>query len=239
MSVDHTRNIIELRDVGFAYGDQPVLQHVNLDIHRGDYLGIVGPNGAGKTTLLRIILGLLQPTTGTVRLASTRIGYVPQKATNVDESFPVTAKEVALMGTFARRGLFARSTAEDREAVRKALEETGMWGLRDRLIGDLSGGQQQRVFIARALAGDPEVIFLDEPTAGVDPAAQADFYQLLRRLNRNRGLTLVFVSHDIDAIARESMHIACVDGGLTFHHSFDDYLKDCAPGAVHPHHHHE
>lgn len=206
-----------MRDVSFSYGEHEVLEKIDLDIHRGDYLGVVGPNGAGKTTLLKIILGLLKPSSGSVKLMG-KVGYVPQKATNFDTNFPATAYEVVLMGTYPQRGLFARVTDTDRANARKALEEVDMWEYRNRLIGKLSGGQQQRVFIARALAAEPEIIFLDEPTSGVDQKAQADFYHLLKRLNEKNGLTLVLVSHDIEAAKHDSMHIAHVNKTLTYHY---------------------
>src|SRR5258708_5134679 len=166
---DHTQNIIEVNKVSFSYDGQEVFKDINLTIHRGDYLAIVGGNGSGKTTLIKIILGLLEPTSGSVRLFARdikdfkewpKIGYVPQKATNFDSNFPATVEEAVLMGRYARRGLFRRITNEDREKTRQALEKVDMLVFKDRLIGDLSGGQQQRVFIARALATEPEVLFL-------------------------------------------------------------------------------
>ncbi len=172
-TVNHGENIIEVQNVSFSYNGHEVLKDINLAIHRGDYLGLVGGNGSGKTTLIKIILGLLKPTSGTIKLFGknitdfkdwSKIGYVPQKATSFDVNFPATVREVVLMGRYGRRGLFHRVAQEDRDRAREALEQVEMWQHRDRLIGDLSGGQQQRVFIARALATEPEVIFLDEPT---------------------------------------------------------------------------
>lgn len=232
-SVDHAKKIVELRDVSFAYGAASVLKDINLDIHQGDYLGIIGPNGAGKTTLLKIMLGILTPDTGTVKLFGvsidsfrdrSKIGYVPQKTAAIDSNFPASVEEVVLMGRYAKRGLFHSVTDEDRELTRTALREVGMLGQRARLIGDLSGGQQQRVFIARALVCRPEIIFLDEPTIAVDQKTQDEFYSLLRSLNRESGLTLVLVSHDIAVITREVMHIACIDTTLTYLGSPQEFL---------------
>lgn len=243
--IDHSKNIIELKNISFSYGQGEVLKDVNLEIHQGDYYGMVGPNGAGKTTLLKIVLGLLAPTQGEVKLFDTpisefrdwwRIGYVPQKATNFDVNFPATVYEVVLMGRYARRGLFKRLTAEDKEITEKSLEQVGMLEFRDRLIGDLSGGQQQRVFIARALAGRPEVIFLDEPTASVDRHIQKEFYALLKKLNNELGLTLVLITHDIEIISKEAMHIACVDRTLTCHSTPEDFLKESQSTISHHHH---
>lgn len=224
MQLDHTENIIELEDVSFAYpGDDAVVRNVTLQVHRGDYLGVIGPNGGGKTTLLKLMLGLLKPTRGTVRLFGRdvrefrewyKIGYVPQKATNFDKHFPATAEEVVAMGTYGRRGLFHGSTAQDRERVSRALQHVQMFDFRRERIGDLSGGQQQRIFIARSLAADPEVVFLDEPTVGVDTNAQEEFYRLLRKLNRDLQLTLVLVSHELNIVSQESTEVACINGDL-------------------------
>jgi zinc transport system ATP-binding protein len=233
--VDHTVNIIEVRDVSFSYGAVEALKSITLDIHRGDYLGMIGPNGAGKTTLIKIMLGLIKPDTGNIKMFGqdiehfrdwSKIGYVYQKTTSFDINFPATVQEVVLMGRYPRRGLLRRLTKSDRQFAREALEQVNMWPLKDRLIGDLSGGQQQRVFIARALASQPEVIFLDEPTTGVDLKAQDEFYALLRKLNREFGMTLILVTHDVERIYQEAMHIACVDHILVCHSSPEEFLKE-------------
>ncbi|OIO33574.1 MAG: zinc ABC transporter ATP-binding protein [Candidatus Yonathbacteria bacterium CG_4_10_14_3_um_filter_47_65] len=227
-------NIIELHDIAFSYGEREVLGGISLDVPYGDYLGVVGPNGAGKTTLLKIILGLLKPSRGSVMLFGTdiknlksrsRIGYVPQKATNFDADFPATVYEVVLMGRYASRGLFHRIVESDRQFVKRALEDVDMWGFHDRLIGDLSGGQQQRVFIARALATQPDVMFLDEPTIGIDRRAREDFYDLLKKLNDGSGIALVLISHDIKMVTKHAKHIACINRDLTCHLSTEDFVK--------------
>ncbi len=243
-TVDHTENIIEVENVSFFYGKTEVFRDINLTIHRGDYLGLVGGNGSGKTTLLKIILGLLTPSSGSVKLFGEdlknfkdwqKIGYVPQKATSFDVNFPATVFEVTLMGRFGRRGLFHAVTKGDKAKAREALSQVDMWGYRDHLIGDLSGGQQQRVFIARALATEPEVIFLDEPTVGVERSVREDFYMLLQKLNRELHLTVVLVTHDIESVAHEAMHVACIDRTLFFHDSVEGFLKETHV-VTHPHH---
>ncbi len=234
-AVTHRENIIEVETVSFSYGATTVLENVNLSVHKGDYLGLVGGNGSGKTTLLKIILGLLEQTSGSVKLFNQdqasfkdwpKIGYVPQHATNFDESFPATVSEVVVMGRYGRLGLFHPTTDKDYAKTREALEHVGMWELRDRLIGDLSGGQQQRVFIARALATDPEVVFLDEPTVGVEKNVRDEFYALLQKLNKDLGLTVVLVTHDLENIAHEAMHVACINKTLYFHDSANEFLKE-------------
>ncbi len=252
--INEAKNIIEVKDMSFSYGPNEVLKDITFEIHEGDYLGVVGPNGSGKTTLLKIMLGLLPPSSGSVRLFGkelkdfkewSKIGYVPQKVTSFDVNFPATVHEVVLMGRYARRGLLRGITPKDEQVGKKALKQVGMLEYHDRLIGDLSGGQQQRVFIARALAGEPEVIFLDEPTTGVDEKTQGEFYALLGRLNKELKLTLVLISHDIEMITKEVMHIACIDRTLVCHSTPEEFLKESRSESlfgqnvkVVTHHHH-
>ncbi len=216
--------VFRLQDVCFSYGKEEVLHNIGLEINPGSYVGIVGPNGGGKTTILKIMLGLLKPSKGRVELFGKplkkfkdweKIGYVPQKVTNFDISFPATVEEVVSMGLFAKKGLLHNLATSDYQQTHSALEKVDMHNYCKRLIGDLSGGQQQRVFIARALASNPEVIILDEPTAGVDEAAQIEFYQLLRTLNRDHDLTLILVSHDSEMIEREARELFRVNKVLT------------------------
>ncbi len=243
--IDHTKNIIEVSGVSFSYDAQEeALKNITLAIHEGDYLGLLGPNGAGKTTLLKIILGLLKPSSGSVKLFGqdirefnqwSKIGYVPQKATNFDPHFPCSVKEVVMMGRYAKRGLFHFINAEDRRVVKKALQTVDMWEYRDRLIGALSGGQQQRIFIARALVTEPKVILLDEPTTGIDLETREQFYELLKKLNKESGLTLVLVSHDLDLVSHQVMHIAYIERILTYFGPPEKFHADQNPMHVHYH----
>jgi len=247
MQVDHNKNILEVTEIFFSYGKEEVLKNISLEVHQGDYLGLVGPNGAGKTTLLKIMLGLLSPNKGSVKLFGTdikefrdwhKIGYVPQKATNFDVRFPLTVYEVVIMGCYCKKSLLCRINACDKSFAKLALEKVDMWEYKDRLIGELSGGQQQRVFIARALVSIPEVIFLDEPTTGVDKKTQDEFYLLLRKLNQESNLTLVLISHDIKRITEEVMHIACIDKTLVCHSTPLEFLADNgSEKIITPHYH--
>jgi len=235
-AINHKYPIISLSQVSYSYEENRLaVQDISFDIHKGDYIGLIGPNGGGKTTILKIMLGLLVPNTGTVSLFGKdirqftewhRIGYVPQRATVIDQQMPLTVEEVVLMGTYAKRGLFRMVTPHDKEKMKKALEEVDMLEFRKRNIADLSGGQQQRVFIARALAGDPAVMFLDEPTVGVDTAAQKQFYALLKRLNQNFHITLLLVSHELDVVAREATKVACIHTTLACFATPEDLSKD-------------
>ena len=232
--VDHTKNIIEVENVSFAYSGEEVLTDIMLSIHKGDYLGIIGPNGAGKSTLLRIILGLLKPTSGTVKLFGqdinrfkqwSRIGYVPQKAVSFETNFPVTVEEVVAMGRYGKRGLFKFPNKEDFQKVTQSLKQVEMLPFRRKQISDLSGGQQQRGFIARALVTEPEIIFLDEPTVGVDIKTQKQFYSLLRRLNQELDLTLLLVSHELDILAHEATELAYINRTLDYYGNPEEFLK--------------
>ncbi len=225
-NVDHTKSIIELKDLSFSYGEELVIKDVNLQVHKGDYLGIIGPNGGGKSTLLKLMLGLLVPTKGEVLLYEnsiskfrdwSRVGYVSQHVTHVDPHFPMTVEEVVTMGRYPQIGLFRFPTQKDKDFVKEALCQVDMLAFENRLIGDLSGGQQQRVFIARALAGQPQVIVLDEPTVGVDVRTQKQFYTLLQKLNTELNLTLVLVSHELDIVAHEATEIAYINRELVYY----------------------
>lgn len=234
------RPCVELEGVGFRAGDVTVLEDVNLTVAPGDYLGLIGPNGAGKTSLLRIVLGLLAPTRGRVRLFGKapatfrewgRIGYVPQRAT-MDPALPVTVAEVVTTGLGASLGWFRPLSGPGRARVREVLDQVGMRHHAATRVGALSIGQQQRVLVARALVSEPELLVLDEPTGGIDPDAQQSLYALLRHLNRERGVTLVLVSHDIAVVAREVTKLACLNRRLVFHGPPADFLGDAALAAL-------
>lgn len=231
--VTHLETIIRLENVCFSYTREEVIRDVSLSVHRGDYVGIIGPNGGGKSTLIKLMLGLLKPGQGNISLFGKdirdfrdwyKIGYVPQK-TYVEMNFPLTVEEMVAMGRYGTRGLFRFPTSADREKVRQALKHVELYDDRDKQIGDLSGGQQQRVFIARALATEPEIIFLDEPTVGVDIRTQKQFYNLLRKLNRKLDLTLVLVSHELDVVAHESTELGYINRTLEYYGEPDEFLK--------------
>jgi len=234
------RPFVEIEKVSVRYGEVSVLENIDLTVDPGDFLGIIGPNGSGKTTLLRIMLGLLAPTSGQVRLfghppASLkqwgRLGYVPQKAT-FDPALPVTVGEVVASGLIATLGLLRRVRAAERQRVADVLAQVGMTAHAAARVGSLSVGQQQRVLIARALVSDPELLILDEPTGGVDPEAQTSFYALLHHLNREREVTLILVSHDIGVVAKEVTRLACLNRRLIFHGRPGDFLSDAALAAL-------
>ena len=231
--------VLELRDVCVDLRGDRVLSGVDLAIGAGERVGIAGPNGGGKTTLLRAILGLTPHCCGTIRFFGVpaqdfherrRIGYVAQNAANVDPTFPATALEVVLMGRVAPRGLLRRLGAPDRALALEALREVGLEDLRDRPIGRMSGGQRQRVLLARALASQPDLLVLDEPTTGFDAQARDEFVALLLHLNEEHNITLLLVSHDHDILAHAASRLVVVDrrivhdGPIAPGHAFPDGL---------------
>ncbi|MBM10480.1 MAG: manganese ABC transporter ATP-binding protein [Chloroflexi bacterium] len=210
---------LTVRDLWAGYDGRPVLEAVNLQIDRGDMVGIIGPNGSGKSTLIKTVLGLVKPLRGDVSvLGSTGnperhlVGYTPQTEL-VDWNFPVTVSDVALMGRYSRRGLFRRTTSEDREAADAALEMVKMLDLRDRLIGELSGGQRRRVLLARAMAHNPKLLLLDEPMAGLDATVQHQLLDLMDEL-RDNGTTVILSTHDLSCVSQRCDKAACLNHRL-------------------------
>jgi len=203
-------------DVWFSYGAVPVLEAVSFAVAPGLFTALIGPNGAGKTTLLHLVLGLIRAHHGRAlvfgRPLAERepIGYIPQRV-RVPPGFPVTVRELVLMGRYGRIGLGRRPTRADRQAADRALDRVGLGALAKRPFGALSGGQQQQVLIARALAGEPRLLLLDEPTTGLDPAAREAFYNLCCELQREAGMTLIAASHDIDAVARHADTVVLIN----------------------------
>jgi ABC-type Mn2+/Zn2+ transport system ATPase subunit len=209
-------NLIELTNAQLGYSrSEIILRDVNLRVGAGEYLGIVGPNGSGKTTLLRTLLGLLRPVSGTLRVGNgsrLRIGYVPQRET-VDTLFPIPVEEIVLMGRYARVGLFRRPGRADREIARRCLDQVGILNLARRSYSELSGGQRQRVLIARALATEPELLVLDEPTHGMDMPSEYGLLELVKRLHVEQRLAVILVSHLLGSVAEAAERIAIIAGG--------------------------
>jgi zinc transport system ATP-binding protein len=207
--------VILVENLGFAYARESVLRDVSFEVRRGDFVSIIGPNGGGKSTLLRLIAGLLTPVTGRVevlgvepRRARKRLGVLPQRL-RLDAGFPVTAFDVAQSGRLGNRPLAGLYRRADHAAAAAALASVEAMDLADRPYFELSGGQQQRVLLARALAGDPEILLLDEPAAGLDTPVQDELYALLRKLNAER--TIVMVSHDVSVVSRFVNRVFCVN----------------------------
>ena len=225
--------LIDIQGVSYDYGYGDVLTDVSFPINSRDFLAIIGPNGSGKTTLLKIILGLLKPRRGGVKISGKpleefldwkKIGYVPQIATHIDSLFPVSVKEVVSMGILSSQRFPRHFIAEDRP-ISRALQQVGIEEFKKRRIGNLSAGQQQRVFIARALANQPKILILDEPTTGVDANTQGRFYDMLHKLNGEEGITIVLVTHEVGIINRHVAQVACLNQTLVYHGSHDDFCR--------------
>lgn len=200
-------NIIETRQLGFAYeNDPPVLENVDFTVLKGDFAALVGSNGAGKSTFIKLLLGELTATAGEIRLLGSeihkfkewpKIGYVPQNGLAAHGSFPASVEEIVRANLYSEIGMFRFPGKKHHDMVRGALSLVGMEAYEKRLIGNMSGGQQQRVLLARALVNSPELMLLDEPTTGVDDKSAESFYRLLEKLNKDTGLTILMVTHDI------------------------------------------
>ena len=216
---------LEFDRVSFQYGSEPVVEDVTLSVGQGEFVAVLGPNGSGKTTLLKLALGLIKPASGTVKLfgeptsgarPGKRLGYVPQTVDGMETRFPATVEEIVNQGLYRGFDPLAIWRRNSQAAV-EALETVGMADLRRRRMSSLSPGQQQRTLIARALAREPELLVLDEPVSGVDAVGQEQLYAMVRRLNSERGITILLVSHDIGAVMREAQTVACINRTLVFH----------------------
>lgn len=211
--------IIELKDITAGYDRQAVLNHVNLTISEGDFIGIIGPNGGGKTTLLKVILGLLKPFSGKITYPASRqnlFGYLPQNS-RFDQRFPINVTEVVLSGLMSEKGLYKTYTKAEKHLAWSLLDKYGMGSYKKSPIGDLSGGQMQRVFLCRAIISNPRILILDEPTTYVDSHFEKEFYAILEELNKT--LSIVMVSHDLGTICSYVKTIACVNRELHYHQS--------------------
>ena len=211
--------IVEIDRLSYAYSGNLVLDNISFTIDEGDILGIIGPNGAGKTTLFSCMLGLRDDYTGTIKILGEdikkknnivfkSIGYIQQKKT-IEQNFPATVEEIVSLGITSRR--------PSKNKINHAIETVGLFDQKTKRIGELSGGQQQRVLIAKALANEPELLILDEPVTGIDLETQNKFYVLLKKLNEENKITIIWASHDLDAVKKLANKIACVNRRLFFH----------------------
>lgn len=218
--------IIEIQQLDFAYGQQLVLKHIDLRVEAGTLLGVIGPNGGGKTTLMRLLLGLEKPTRGSIRIdgldprnavrRGNIIGYLPQNP-QLPHNFPLNVRQLVRLGLVGKTPLLRGYDRQDLRFADEIIEHVGLREIAEESVGTLSGGQLQRVLIARALAPRPKLLLLDEPTTGIDRAAQNQFIQFLTRLRQELNLTVVFVSHDLRTVTSISQRIACLNVKLHYH----------------------
>ncbi|MBQ7883572.1 MAG: metal ABC transporter ATP-binding protein [Phascolarctobacterium sp.] len=219
------KKIIEIKDLGFDYGEGWVFHKLNLEIVEGDFVAVIGANGAGKSTLLKMLANVIEPTAGSITYYGTpvnefknweRVGYVPQNPGRQQRNFPISVREVVGLGLLKGNSLIHHFNGQDKAAINEIMERFNLTDLRYRKIGELSGGQQQRVFLARAMVKQPKILLLDEPATGIDTAAKADLYAMLKNINRQQGVTIVMVSHDLELAADAAQNALCLDHGICF-----------------------
>lgn len=218
-------NIITVRGLGFDYGEGWVFHKLDLDIPQGDFVAVIGANGAGKSTLLKMLANVMLPTVGEIYYYGKnlkqfndwhKIGYVPQNPAKMQREFPISVEEVVALGLLKPGRLWQRLNVDDKKAIEKVLSDFQLQDLRYRKIGELSGGQQQRVFLARAMVHSPEILLLDEPATGIDTASKAALYGMLRNINREQGVTIVMISHDLELAAEAAKSALCINHGICF-----------------------
>ena len=235
--------LVSVQSVSYNYNSESVLENVSFDVEEGDFLGIIGPNGAGKTTLFHCILGLLNSYSGKITILNQdikkykkifrKIGYIPQKK-SIDQKFPLTVKELVSLSV-------PRNTSKN--IVLEILKQVGLYKLKNKTIGQLSGGQQQRVLIAKALVNNPIILMLDEPTNELDHKSQNDFYSLLKELNEKNKITIIWSSHDMDAVNKYANKVSCINKRMFFHgdkgefFSSEDHLKNYSESTMQIHMH--
>ncbi len=224
--------MVSVENVSFSYGRNKVLDNVSLYIEEGDFAGIIGPNGSAKTTLIKLMVGLLKPDKGCIKILGEniedfkdfhKIGYISQNVRDFNQMFPATVEEVVGAGFNAKRGFISRNKRDDRRKIDEVLKKVEMIDYKKWKVGNLSGGQKQRVFIARALINNPKILFMDEPLVGVDFDSQNKFYSLLDKLKRDYNITIVMVSHDIGIISEKVNKLFCLSNGKVYNH---DLTKD-------------
>lgn len=235
--------LVSVQSVSYKYNSESVLENVSFNVEEGDFLGIIGPNGAGKTTLFHCMLGLLNTYSGRITILNqdikknkkifTKIGYIPQKK-SIDQKFPLTVQELVSLS-------LTRETPKN--VVFEILKQVGLYNMKNKTIGQLSGGQQQRVLIAKALVNNPTILMLDEPTNELDQKSQHDFYFLLKELNEKNKITIIWTSHDMDAVNKYANKVSCINKRMFFHgdksefFSNEDHLRNYSESTMQIHMH--
>ena len=218
--------MVNVSSVSFDYGSEKILDDISFSVNEGDFLGIIGPNGAGKTTLFFCMLGLIDGYTGEIKIFGKdirrnkkilrQIGYIPQRK-SIDKRFPLTIKELVSLSI---------TNKSDVDNVDKVLRYVDLYDNRNKIIGQLSGGQQQRVLIAKALVNNPKMLMLDEPTNELDQTSQDNFYLFLKELNDEEKITIIWTSHDLDAVNRLSNKISCINKKMFYHGTKDEFFSN-------------
>jgi zinc transport system ATP-binding protein len=226
--------ILSVKNLYCSFGPVEVLSDVGFDIEKGDYIGLAGPNGAGKTTLVKTVLGLSEKFKGNIKLFGQelksfsgwgRIGYLSQRVTAFNPLFPAAVREVVGLGLLSQKEFPRKFTQTDGAKIRQSLGLMGISDLEDKPVSDLSGGQQQRVFLARALVSNPELLILDEPGTALDPQSREDFFEFIKNLNQDKGITIILITHDTAQIGQYANKLLYLDKKVVFYGSFSDFCR--------------
>lgn len=221
-----------MKKLFFKYESFEVLSDISFKVEQGDYVALAGPNGAGKTTLIKIILGLANNYSGLVELFGedakkfknwNKVGYLPQRVNTFNPLFPATVREVVRLGLLSQKKFPKKFTKADDEKIKRVLDILGIGSLKDKLAGKLSGGQQQRVFLARALVSNPELLILDEPSTALDPQVRENFFELLQKLNKDKGITIILITHDTTQVGQYANKLLYLDKKIAFYGNFGDF----------------
>ena len=227
-------SIIKVKNLGFDYGEGWVFHKLDLDIPKGDFVAVIGANGAGKSTLMKMLANVIPPTAGEIYYYGQpieqfddwqKVGYVAQNTLRMQRSFPISVEEVVSLGLLDGRIGLPFFSGEQKARVNELLEQFQLQGLRHRKIGELSGGQQQRVFLARAMVKRPEILLLDEPATGIDTSSKEALYEMLARINREQGVTIIMISHDLELAAEAAKSALCINHGVCFRGDVHAALK--------------
>jgi len=226
------KTILSVKKLFFKYESFEVLSDISFKVEQGDYVALAGPNGAGKTTLIKIILGLANNYSGLVELFGedakkfknwNKVGYLPQRVNTFNPLFPATVREVVRLGLLSQKKFPKKFTKADDEKIKRVLDILGIGSLKDKLAGKLSGGQQQRVFLARALVSNPELLILDEPSTALDPQVRENFFELLQKLNKDKGITIILITHDTTQVGQYANKLLYLDKKIAFYGNFGDF----------------
>ncbi len=226
-------NILSVKDLSFKYQKVPILKNISFSVQKGDYIALAGPNGAGKTTLIRILLRL-EKSSAKIEIFGknlndfafwNKVGYLPQKASFINPLFPAKVKEVVSLGILSYKKSPKRINYQDKIRIEEILNLLEIYDLRESLVTDLSGGQQQRVLLARALVSNPEFLILDEPSSGLDTASRKNFFELLRKLNKEEKITIILITHDASDIGKYANKLIYLDRKILFYGLFSDFCK--------------
>ena len=224
--------VVAINNVSYSYDTSfLVLNNISFTVNEGDLLGIIGPNGAGKSTLFKCMLGLVEGYNGQItifgqdirknRKVLQKVSYIPQKKI-IEQGFPATVEEIVSLGITQKN---TNSFSKNKEKIISAIKTVDLYQYKDKRIGELSGGQQQRVFIAKALVNDPKLLILDEPATGIDQETQNKFYALIKKLNKEKKISIIWTSHDLDAVNRLANNVACINRGMFFHGDTHEFFE--------------